>query len=66
MGRALRYFENNSPMLESVYPYTSQDWDGEKDAPSGDCQYSAVEATSDKVKTITYLFNDDVRAHLQK
>ena len=46
MRRAFEYFYDNSPMLESEYPYTS----GPKDAPTTDCQYSASKATSIKVK----------------
>ena len=49
MERALEYFEHNSPMLESEYPYTS----GLKDAPSTDCQYSASKAINVKVTKVT-------------
>ena len=48
MKYAFEYFKDNSPMLESEYPYTS----APKDAPSTDCLYSASEATKVKVKSI--------------
>ena len=54
MWIALDYFKANFAMLESEYPYTSHDWDRKKDAPSGDCQYSASKATSVKVKSIEW------------
>ena len=42
---AFEYFKDNSPTLESVYPYTSGSGDD-----STDCIYSASEATNIKVK----------------
>ena len=45
--RAFQYFEDYSPTLESVYPYTSGSGDD-----STDCLHSASEATDIKVKDI--------------
>ena len=68
MISALQYFTHYSPMLESVYPYTSHDWDRKKDAPSGDCQYSASKATDVKVKGIKNAAYNlvDLKSALQK
>ena len=62
MERALNYFKDNSPMLESEYPYTS----APKDAPSSDCQYSDSKATNVKVKSLEFIDQSQYKATLQK
>ena len=53
MYRAIDYFKDHYPMLESEYPYTS----GPKDAPITNCQYSASNAINVKVKDIKSIVN---------
>ena len=47
MDGAYLYFKDNSPMLETEYPFTSAHKD--KDAPAEDCKYDASRATNIKV-----------------
>ena len=63
-ARAFWYFEDYSPTLESVYPYTSGSGDD-----STECLYSASEATNIKVKDIGTFYNGsyewDIKAVVQ-